>query len=80
MIHYAMNVTISEVEFYLIRYGINQAIQVSNTEHIIIITDAIPAARCIFNSSFHLFQLYSIVVSQDLRAFFNKNSNNSITF
>ena len=58
-----MNVTISEVEFYLIRYGINQAIQVFNTEHIIIITDAIPAAKCIFNSSFHLFQLYFIVVS-----------------
>ena len=44
------------------------------------IIDAIPVARYIFNSSFHPFQLYSIVVSQNLRVFFNKNSNNFITF
>ena len=43
-------------------------------------TDAIHATRCIFDSSSHLYQLHSITVSQDLRVFFNKSSNNSIAF
>ena len=73
-----MNITSTEVELSAIRCGINQAIQVSKVEKSIVITDAIPAARHIFNSSTHPYQLHSITVSQDLRAFFNKNSNNSI--
>jgi len=44
-----MNVTTSEAKFSLIRYGINQAVQVPNAEYIIIITDIISAARCIFD-------------------------------
>ena len=43
-------------------------------------TDAIPTARRIFDSFIHPYQLYSIIISKDLRAFFNKNSNNSIIF
>jgi len=68
------------MELFLIRYRINLAIQVPNVGQVIIIIDAISAARCIFDSFNHLFQLYSITVSQDLRAFFNKNSNNMISF
>ena len=79
-IYYTMNITISEAEFFSIRCGINQAVQIPNAEHIIIITDTIPTVRHIFNLSFHPFQLHSIAISQDLRAFFNKNSNNSINF
>ena len=75
-----MNITSTKVKLLLIRYRINLAIQVPNVRQIIIITDAIPAARCIFDLSNHLFQLYSIVVFQDLRAFFNGNSNNIISF
>ena len=79
-IHYVMNIISTKVELLPIRYGINLAIQVLNVRQIIIITDAIPAARCIFDLSNHLFQLHFIVVSQDLRVFFNKNSNNIILF
>ena len=75
-----MNVTSTEAELFLIRYGINQAVQVPNTEYIIVITDTIPAARYILDLSTYLFQLHSITIFQDLRAFFNKRSINSIMF
>jgi len=75
-----MNVTFTEAELFFIRCGINQAIQVPNIKKIIIITDTIPATRYIFDLFAHSFQLHSIAISQDFRAFFNKNSNNSISF
>ena len=73
-----MNVTFTETELFSIRCEINQAVQALNAEHIIVITDAILAIRHILNSSAHLFQLHFITMSQDLRAFFNKSSNNFI--
>ena len=79
-IHHAVNVTSTEAELFSIRCGINQAVQVPNIECIIVITDAIHATRYIFDSSSHPYQLQSIAISQDLRAFFNKSSSNSITF
>ena len=79
-IHHAINVTSTKVELFTIRYRINQAIQVPNIEQIIVITDAIPATRHIFDLSTHSYQLHSITISQDLRLFFNKNFNNSILF
>jgi len=80
MLHHATNVTSTEAELFLIRCSINQAVQVSNAKKIIVVTDAIHAARHIFDSSMLPYQLYSITISQDLRAFFNKDSNNSIAF
>ena len=47
---------------------------------IIVITNAITAAKWIFDSSVHLYQLHSIVISKNLRCFFKKNSNNAIAF
>jgi len=44
------------------------------------ITDAIHTARQIFDSFFHPYQLHSIAISQDLRAFFNKRPSSSIAF
>jgi len=79
-IYHTMNDTSTEVELFSIRCRINQAVQVPNTEHIIVITDTIPAAKYILNSSTYPFQLHFITVSQDLRAFFNESSNNSIAF
>jgi len=79
-IHYTINVTSTKIELFSIRCEINQVIQVPNAENIIIITDTIHSARYIFDLSFHSYQLHSITISQDLRAFFNKSSNNSITF
>jgi len=75
-----MNIISTKVKLLLIRYRINLAIQVPNVRQIIIITDAILAARCIFDLSNYLFQLHSIVIFQDLRAFFDRNSNNTISF
>jgi len=40
-IHYAVNVTLTEAELFVIKYGINQMIQVNYTSCIIIVTDAI---------------------------------------
>lgn len=45
IIHYVMNVISTEAELFVIRYGINQAIQIQNAIHIIVITNAIPAAK-----------------------------------
>jgi len=79
-LHHATNVTSTEAELFLIRCSINQAVQVINAKKIIVVIDGIHAARHIFDSSVHPYQLHSIAISQDLRAFFNKDSNNSIAF
>jgi len=42
-IHYTMNVLSIEAELFAIRCGISRATQ--DVEHIVIITDAIPAAK-----------------------------------
>jgi len=44
-IHYAINATLTKAELFTIRYGINQAVQVTKVMYIIIITDAIYLAR-----------------------------------
>jgi len=41
MIYYAVSITSTEAELFTIRCGINQAIQVPDVSHIIIITDTI---------------------------------------
>jgi len=75
-----MNITLTEVELFSIRCGINQAVQLPNVDQIIVIMDAIPATRCIFDLSTYPFQLHSITVFHNLRVFFNRNSNNTISF
>ena len=52
-IHYTMNIIFIKVKLFLIRCGINLAVQVLNIRQIIIITDVIPAARYIFDWSDH---------------------------
>jgi len=76
MIHYTINITFTEVELFTIRYGINQAVEVQDTIHIII-TDTIHSARRIFDFLSHSYQLQSLKI---LEFFFNKNSNNFINF
>ena len=70
----------TEAELFVIRYRINQAIQMQNAAHIVIITDAIPAAKWIFNMSNHPYQLHSIAISSNIRGFFQKNFSNLILF
>ena len=75
-IHYAMNIMFTKTELFAIRYSINHATQMQNITCIIINTDA----KYIFDMSIHLYQLHSITIFNDLKGFFNKNSNNLISF
>lgn len=49
-IHYAVNIISAEAELFVIRYGINQAIQILEATYIIVITDTIHVNQCIFDS------------------------------
>ena len=49
-IYYAIDVTSTKAELFSIKCGINQAIQVSNAENIIVITNTIHTTRQIFDS------------------------------
>ena len=80
MIYHTINVTFTEAELFTIRYNINQATQLPNISQIIVITDSIHAAKRIFNSSSHPFQIHMSLISGELRKFFAKDYNNSIEF
>jgi len=71
---------LTEAKLFAIRYKINQAVQIPGASHIIVITDSIHLAKCIFDSPTHSYQIQSIAIAQDLRVFFNKNTQNSINF
>ena len=79
-LHHAIGITSTEAELFAIRCGINQAIQIPEASHIIVITDSIHVAHQIFDSSIHPYQQQSITISKDLRSLFNKYSSNSIKF
>jgi len=59
---------------FVIRYRINQAVQISEASHIIIITDSIHLAKHISNLITHPYQIQLIAIAQDFKAFFNKNT------
>ena len=79
-IHHTIKVTSTEGYLQSDRCGINQAVQVTEATHIIVVMDTIHSARRIFDSLIHPYQLQSIAISQMLRAFFNKSSSNTIDF
>jgi len=79
-LHYAVNVTTTEAELFAIKYGINQATNISGISRIVIIMDLLHAAQRIFDSSLHPFQIHSASISNELRNFFLQNQNNSIEF
>ena len=79
-IHHTVNIITTEAKLFAIRYGINQAIQILNTSHIIFITNFIHLAQHIFDFSIYLYQQQSIVISKHFKAFFNKNSSDLIKF
>ena len=54
-LYHAINVMLMKVELFTIRCGINQAIQIPSTFHIIIITDALHIVQKIFNLSIYLY-------------------------
>ena len=57
IIYHTVNVTSTEAELFAIRCEINQAIQISEAIHIIIIIEIIHTAQYIFNSIVHPYQL-----------------------
>jgi len=67
IVHYAAFVTSTEAELFAIRCGINQACSKENVSRIIIITDFIHAAKKIFDSKSHLYQLHTMAILSKLR-------------
>ena len=72
-LYHVINVTFIKVEFFAIRCSINQGIQMSNINHIIVITDLIHTTKRIFDLSVYLFQIQSFTISKKLRKFFRKD-------
>ena len=79
-IHHVVNIIPTEAELFAIRCGVNQAIYLPNIKIIVIISDSIYTAKRIFDSSSHLYQIYSTAISYKLRKFFKINIDNSIEF
>ena len=73
-IHYAVNITLTKAELFVIRYRVNQAIQISGVFYIIVITNFIHLVKNIFDSTTHFYQIQSIAITQDLKTFSNKNA------
>ena len=65
-VHHAAFITSSEAELFAIRYGINQACNKEDVSKIFVITDSIHAAKNIFNSFSHSYQLHSMAILSEL--------------
>ena len=70
----------TKAELFVIRYGINQAICLSNISQIIVISGSIHVTKRIFDSLLHSYQVYISSISSKLREFFIRNHNDSIEF
>ena len=55
-LYHAVSITFTKTKLFAIRYSINQAIQIQEISHIIIITDSIYVAYQIFNLFIYSFQ------------------------
>jgi len=80
MIHHMANITSTEAKLFIIRCGINQAVNLLGISKIAVITDSIHVAKKTFDLAIHLLQIHSATISKELRKFFLANSNNSIAF
>jgi len=78
-IHKAVNITTTEAKLFAIWYGINQAVGITNINHIVVIMDSLHTAKRIFDSLLHPYQIYSAAISHELRDFL-KDANNCIEF
>ena len=79
-LHHMAFVTSTEAELFAIRYGINQASNKKNVSKIIIITNSIHAAKKIFDSLSHPFQVHTVAILSNFHQFFVNNQNNLIEF
>jgi len=64
--HYTINITSTEAELFVIKCGINQATQIANINHIVIIMDLLHAAQRIFDSSIYPYQIQLVIISREL--------------
>jgi len=80
IIHRAVNVTTTKAEISAIQCGINQAVGITNINHIVVITDSLHAAKKIFDFLLHPYQIHFVAIPWKLRGFFLKNINNHIEF
>jgi len=71
-----MKITTIEAELFTIRYSINQATNLNGINKIIVITNSIHAVKKIFNPLSHPFQIYMVLISDELGKFFIKNCDN----
>jgi len=79
-IYHAVNITSTKAKLFTIRCELNQAIQLSNIECIVVITDSIYAAKKIFDLLIHPYQVQTLVISKEIREFFERSHHNSIDF
>ena len=80
MVHHTVFVTSTEAELFAIRCGINQACNKANISKVIVITDSIHAAKKIFDTKSHPYQIHTSVILNELRQFFTKCQDNHIKF
>ena len=79
-VHHAFFVTSTEAELFAIRCGINQACAIDNMSKIIVVTNSIHAAKKIFDSGSHPYQIHSATILSELCTFFSSNESNTIKF
>ena len=80
MVHHMAFVTSTEAELFAIRCGISQACSKENISKIIIITDSIHAAKKIFDTKSHPYQIHTSAILNELRQFFTTCQGNHIEF
>jgi len=80
VLYHTINVTSIEAEFFAIRCGINQALQLQDISKIIVVTDLIHTAKKIFDPSSYLLQKQAALILNNLREFFNHHHENMIEF
>jgi len=68
----------TKAELFAIRCSISQVSQIQDIIYIIVVTNNIPAVKRIFDTFLYQYQIHSIIISSDLKKFFNKNSSNII--
>ena len=71
-LYHAINIISTKVKFFAIRCDINQATQMTNINHIIVIIDSIDATKRIFDSLVYLYQIQLFTISRELGNFLVK--------
>ena len=79
-LHHAVNITSTEVEFFVLHCDINQATSSHEISKIIVITNSFHATKKIFNMSSHPLQKHSALTLKNLREFFSHYPDNTIEF